>query len=215
MLLRIATVAALQAVIAGAAFAQSASAPTPAKAATDGAAAACERVARDTLNTTRGAAVDVRFNAPPIAVPGPADASETVLRGSGRARSSAGVRNFSYSCNFDARSGEVSGVVVRDAAGESAQPTPAARNVEPDLSNVSPAACESAAAAAIKRRWPAVSRIAFNGRTRLMEQDSQGNAALQGQGTAQPAPDAPSTHFTYTCAVDPRNGRVLATRIAN
>jgi hypothetical protein len=106
-------------------------------------------------------------------------------------------------------------VVLRDVGGEGAQAAPAVRSVEPDLSNVSPTACESAAAAALKQRWPTVSRIAFNADTRAMEQDSLGNAALRGQGTAQPAPNAPSTHFTYTCAVDPRSGRVLATRIAN
>lgn len=204
------TMAALAASLAGPAPGQPASAPA---AAGSNAAAACERAARSTVGTTRGAATDVSFNAPPVAVPGPADSAEVVLRGSGRARSSAGTRSFSYSCNFDTRNGEVSGVVVRDAAAEGA--APAVRSVEPDLSNVSPVACESAAAAALKQRWPAVSRIAFSASTRMMEQDSAGNAALRGQGTAQPAPDAPSTHFSYTCAIDPRNGRVLATRIAN
>jgi hypothetical protein len=203
----------LAAAVASGALAQSASAPS-ARAGNE-ATSACERAARSTLSTTRGAVSDVSFNVPPTVVPGPADSAELVLRGAGRARSSAGTRNFSYSCNFDTRSGEVSGVVLRDAAGEGGQAAPAVRSVEPDLSNVSPSACESAAAAALKQRWPTVSRIAFNSDTRAMEQDSLGNAALRGQGTAQPAPNAPSTHFTYTCAVDPRSGRVLATRIAN
>jgi hypothetical protein len=203
----------LTAAVASSALAQSASAPA-AKAGNE-AASACERAARSTLSTTRGAVSDVSFNVAPTVAPGPADSAELVLRGAGRARSSAGTRNFSYSCNFDTRSGEVSGVVLRDAAGEGTQAAPAVRSVEPDLSNVSPSACESAAAAALKQRWPTVSRIAFNSDTRAMEQDSLGNAALRGQGTAQPAPNAPSTHFTYTCAVDPRSGRVLATRIAN
>lgn len=202
------------------AFAQPASAPAAApagaKPASNAAAiAACERATRSTLSTTRGAAVEVSFNAPPTPLAGPADSADLVLRGAGRARSSAGARNFSYSCNFDTRSGEVSGVVVRDAAVDGAPAAPAVRSVEPDLSNVSPLACESAAASALKQRWPTVSRIAFNADTRAMEQDSAGNAALRGQGTAQPAPNAPSTHFTYTCSIDPRNGRVLATRIAN
>jgi hypothetical protein len=216
MLLRLATVAALHAAFASAALAQAASAPAGAKPSTPSAAAsACERAARSTLSTTRGGAPDVSFNAPPAAVPGPADATELVLRGAGRARSAAGSRSFSYSCSFDTRSGEVSGVVLRDTAGEGASAAAAARSVEPDLSNVSPTACESSAAAALKQRWPTVSRIAFDAGTRAMEQDTLGNAALRGQGTAQPAPNAPSTHFSYTCAVDPRSGRVLATRIAN
>jgi len=213
---RLATFAlACAAVAAGGVQAQPASAPAAKPSANGAAASACERAARSTVSTTRGAVADVSFTAPPTLVPGPADSAEIVLRGAGRARSSAGTRNFSYSCNFDTRSGEVSGVVVRDAAGEGAQAAPAVRSVEPDLSNVSPVACESAAAAALKQRWPMVSRIAFNPDTRAMEQDSLGNAALRGQGTAQPAPNAPSTHFTYSCAVDPRSGRVLATRIAN
>jgi hypothetical protein len=198
---------------AGAAIAQGASAPAAAGPSA-AAASACERAARSTLNTSRADTVEVSFSAPVVA-PGPADAAEVVLRGAGRARSSAGTRSFSYSCSFDTRSGEVVGVVLRDAQGAAPQPAVAVRSVEPDLSNLSPPACESAAAAALKQRWPRVSRIAFNAGTRTMEQDSLGNAALQGQGTAQPAPDAPSTHFTYTCAVDPRNGRVLATRITN
>lgn len=219
---RLATLAVLHAaaIVATGALAQSASppasAPSGAKPASNGAAAAaCERATRGTLSTARGAVSDVSFNAPPAAVPGPVDSPELVLRGAGRVRSSTGTRSFSYSCNFDTRSGEVSGVVVRDAAGDGAQAAPAARSVEPDLSNVSPTACESAAAAALKQRWPTVSRIAFNPDTRAMEQDSLGNAALRGQGTAQPAPNAPSTHFTYACSIDPRNGRVLATRIVN
>jgi hypothetical protein len=210
------TLAALATAWAGPAPGQAASAAPAAKDGSNAAAAAaCERAARSTVGTTRGAATDVSFNAPPVAVPGPADSAEIVLRGSGRARSSAGSRSFSYSCNFDTRSGEVSGVVVRDTASEGTATAPAARSVEPDLSNVSPVACESAAAAALKQRWPAVSRIAFSAGTRMLEQDSAGNAALRGQGTAQPAPNAPATHFSYTCAIDPRNGRVLATRIAS
>lgn len=202
--------------VAGHALAQPAAAPAGARPAPNAdAIAACERATRGTVGPTRGPAVDVSFTAPPTLVPGPTDSVEIVLRGSGRARSAGTTRSFSYSCSFDTRSGEVSGVVVRDApAGGTAQ-TAAAQSVDPDLSNVSPQACESAAAAALKRRWPTVSRIAFSGDTRAMEQDSAGNAALRGQGTAHPAPNSPSTHFTYTCAIDPRSGRVLATRITN
>lgn len=194
--------------------AQGASAPGGGSAA---AVAACERAARAALSNARGPAADVSFNAPPIVQPGAADASETIMRGAGRVHGgSATARSFTYSCNVDARSGEVSGVVVRDAVPASSERAAApARVVEPDLSNLSPAACESAAAAALKRRWPNVSKIAFNPDTRALQQDSAGRADLRGQGTAQPSPGGPDTHFTYHCGVDARSGRVTSTRILN
>jgi hypothetical protein len=117
------------------------------------------------------------------------------------------------------RADSVAGVVLRDAvpAGErAAAPEPAVRSVEPDLSAVSPAACESAAASALKRRWPNVGRIAFNADTRSLVQDSAGTAQLQGQGTAQPQlGNELSSHFTYQCALDARTGRVLALRLVD
>jgi hypothetical protein len=182
--------------------------PAPARAT---AAAACERAAQNTLRETRGAGAIASFGGPPTAVPGAADAGEITLRGSGLVRGNSGSRPFSYSCTVDMRNNEVAGVVVRDAGEKSV----AARPVEPDLSALSPQACESAAAAALKRRWPTVTGIAFNGDTRTLEQDSGGGADLRGQGTAQPAPNAPSTHFSYHCALDARSGRVLAARIAD
>jgi hypothetical protein len=183
-----------------------------AQAAGGAAGEACERAARDTLRPARGPAPEVTFNAPPVVVPGSADANGIVLRGAGRVRPAGGAaRSFSYSCNFDSRSGEVAGVVLRDAAPERA-PARAA-DIEPDLANLSPAACESSAASALKQRWPNVARIAFNPATRALRQASADSAALSGQGTAQPTPGAPSTHFSYHCAIDPRSGRVLATRV--
>lgn len=187
---------------AGAAAAQSGGAAT----------AACERATRDTLRTPRGPAPEVSFNAPPVVVPGSADANGIVLRGAGRVRNANGVaRNFSYSCNFDSRSGEVAGVVVRDAAPERSAARGA--DIEPNLAHLSPAACESAAASALKQRWPNVSRIAFNSATRSLRQSSADSADLSGQGTALPLPGAPATHFSYRCAIDPRSGRVLATQV--
>lgn len=188
---------------AGAAAAQSGGAAT----------AACERATRDTLRAPRGPAPEVSFNAPPVVVPGSADANGVVLRGAGRVRSAnAPARTFTYSCNFDSRSGEVAGVVVRDAAPErSAAVRPA--NAEPDLTNVSLGACESAAATALKQRWPNVTRISFDAATRALRQASADSADLSGQGTALPLPGAPATHFSYRCAIDPRNGRVLATSV--
>ena len=78
---------AVAALFVGAATAQPASAPVGSSAARVAAAvAACEKAARETFNNTRGPATEVAFNAPPAAQPGPADATDLVLRGSGRAR---------------------------------------------------------------------------------------------------------------------------------
>jgi hypothetical protein len=202
----------------GPAAGQSAPASAPASGAAAGAAQACEQAVRETLRTTRGGAADVSFNAPPGAVPGVADGGDVLLRGAGRARSSGTARTFTYSCTYDTRAGSVAGVVLRDAApaGERVAAPPPVRTVEPDLTAVSPAACESAAASALKRRWPNVGRIAFNADTRSLVQDSAGTAKLEGQGTAQPQlGNDLSSHFTYHCALDARSGRVLALRLAD
>jgi hypothetical protein len=179
---------------------------------------ACELAVRATLRTTRGAAAEVSFNAPPAAAPGAADGGEMLLRGAGRARSGGNARTFTYSCTYDAKNDSVAGVVLRDAApaGERAATTEPVRTVEPDLRQISPAVCESAAATALKRRWPNVGRIAFNADTRSLIQDSAGTAKLEGQGTAQPQPNSDlSAHFRYQCALDAASGRVIALRLVD
>lgn len=199
-----------------------ASAAAPAARAANGlppatAVQACELAVRATLRNARGAAAEVSFNAPPAALPGSADGGDLLLRGAGRARSGGNARTFTYSCTYDTRASSVAGVVLRDAvpADERAAAAPV-RTVEPDLSRISPAACESAAATALKRRWPNVGRIAFNADTRSLVQDSAGTAKLEGQGTAQPQPSSDlSTHFRYQCALDAASGRVLALRLVD
>ena len=228
----IAAATTLVVLIGASAFAQPASAPSgtaPASAATAAprsanglppasAIQACEMSVRGTLRNARGAAAEVSFNAPPAAAPGAAEGGEMLLRGAGRARSGSNVRTFTYSCTYDTKSDSVAGVVLRDAApaGDRAATTAPVRTVEPDLSQVSPAACESAAASALKRRWPNVGRIAFNADTRSLIQDSAGTAKLEGQGTAQPQVGSEvSSHFRYQCALDAASGRVLALRLVD
>jgi hypothetical protein len=183
-----------------------------------GATQACELAVRATLRNTRGAAAEVSFNAPPAAAPGAAEGGEMLLRGAGRAKSGGSARTFTYSCTYDTKSDSVAGVVLRDAApaGDRAATTAPVRTVEPDLSQISPAACESAAASALKRRWPNVGRIAFNADTRSLIQDSAGTAKLEGQGTAQPQIGSDtSSHFRYQCALDAASGKVLALRLVD
>lgn len=192
------------------ALAAAASEPTSGRAT---ATVACERAAQSTLRDTRGAAANATFDKATSLVPGPADAGEITLRGSGRVRTPNGARPFSYSCTYDTRNDAVAGVVLRDL--DKTERAVPARTVEPDLSQISPAACESAAADALKRRWPAVAQIAFNAGTRQLSQEAGGPASLRGQGQAIPSLRAPATHFSYDCALDPRNGRVLKLTIGD
>ena len=178
-------------------------------------AQACERSAAETVRTTRGALADVQFDtAPPTRVAG----AEGVLRGSGRYRvgAAASWRAFSYTCSVEVGSGNVSGVMLRDAAPTSnapARPKPVA--AEPDISQVSPEACESAAARALKQRWPNVAQLSFDADSRRVESDGSGDPVLVGRGTAIPAPGDPATLFGYRCSFDARSGRVTGTRIGS
>ncbi len=146
-------------------------------------------------------------------MPGATDAAEVTLRGAGQVRTGAGARPFSFSCTYDIAAGTVSGVVVRDVV--AAVPGPVARAVEPDLSYLSPTACESAAAAALKRRWPGVAQVNFNANTRQLSEDAGGVANLRGQGIATPTVRDPGVHFSYDCAIDARNGRVMKVVLGN
>jgi hypothetical protein len=211
-----ATILACLTALCSATSAAPASAPSGAAAASGRAAAAmaCERAAQDTLRETPGATAAASFTAAPVLSPGPADAAEVTYRGSGQVRAASGTRPFSYSCTFDTRTNSVAGVVLRDA-GAPGQNSPAAQAVEPDLSQISPTTCESAAAGALKQRWPSVAAIHFNADTRQLSQQDGGNASLRGQGQATPSLRAPATHFSYDCAIDPRNGRVLKIAIGD
>jgi len=112
-----------------------------------------------------------------------------------------------------ARRGLVIGEIREPRTPSATQPV--ARSVEPDLSHLSPTACESAAAGALKRRWPNVANISFSADTRALTQDAGGNASLRGQGSALPTVRDPATHFSYDCTIDARNGRVIGLRIAD
>jgi len=138
-----------------------------------------------------------------------------VLRGAGRSRGAGGVRSFEYGCNVDLHTSEAVGLVLRDTIVIAAKREPQRAPAEPDLSHLSPAACESSAVQALKQRWPRVSQITFDAETRSFAQESAEQAALHGRGRAQPAPDVPATLFGFDCVIDPRDGRVLSTRVSD
>jgi hypothetical protein len=152
----------------------------------------------------------VRFSTT-SSVPRPSsDSSQIVLQGEGQWREAATLRKFKYSCNLDPRSDDAVGVVIRPVdppLAAQAEPKPIK---DPDLSHLSPLACESGAAVALQRRWPRVSQINFDAETRTVTQQSSSRAELHGQGRARVAPESPELrHFGFDCTFDPRDGRVI------
>ena len=177
---------------------------------------ACERSARQAVPNLGRELVEVTFAGAPTVQPGPSIDGQIVLRGGGRWRAPTGaVRTFTYTCNVAVKSGEAVGVVMRDTTPQPAATAPPPRPpAEPDLSALSPAACESSAVAALKARWPRVSQITFDVRTRTFQQPSASSALLHGSGQALPTADSPTRLFGFDCEIDPRNGRVLRISIS-
>ena len=178
------------------------------------AAQACEREARQALAGKGPNRVELTFNPAPAVQPSLSNDRQIVLRGVAHRRSASDVLSISYSCNVDLRSFEV-GLVLRDTTPVAAAAAPARAPAQPDLSELSPAACESSAVEALKRRWPRVSEISFDSGTRAFRQQSTTRAELHGSGRAVPAPGSPSTFFGFDCEIDPRDGRVLRTSLSS
>jgi hypothetical protein len=183
---------------------------------TAGAAAAdaCERAARQALAGKDLRGTDVTFNAAPAVQPSLSNESQIVLRGVARWRGAGGVRSFTYSCTVDPHNSEAVGLVMRDSTPVAAEVAPARAPAEPDLSELSPATCESSAVEALKQRWPRISQITFNSATRSFRQQSDSKAEMHGSGLAVPTPRSPFTLFEFDCEIDPRDGRVLRTSLS-
>jgi hypothetical protein len=181
----------------------------------DDALARCERAVRQALPLKAGAAAELRSATTPPPTRVPAEGSPVALQGEGQWRDGARVNRFSYSCSVDPRNDEAVGVVIRQL-----NPLPAAqaeaKPIEnPDLSHLSPSACESGAAVALRQRWPRVSQITFDTETRSLTQQSASRAELHGQGRARPAPESQVfMHFGFDCTIDPRDGRVIGMRLS-
>ena len=196
-----------------------AQAQAPAPNGTTGASAAtatqaCEREARQALAGRGVQPAEVTFSGAPAVQHSLSNESQVVLRGVARWRLASDVRSINYSCTVDRQTLEV-GLVMRDTTAAPAQAAPARAPAEPDLSALSPAACESSAAEALKRRWPRVSQITFDPATRRFRQQSGSRAELQGGGRAVPEPGSPATFFGFDCEIDPRDGRVLRTSLSS
>jgi hypothetical protein len=171
----------------------------------------CEASVAETLRRLRGKqADDVQFM-PAQRVVTPADEAEISVKGAGRYRGAggAGGNAFTFSCTFDVRTGLASGVVLREAGGAAAREAP----WQPDLSRVSPEACESAVAQHLKTRHPRVAQIALEPDTRRLQPGAdQRTVLLLGQGAVQRAPGMHAVPFSYSCELEARSGRVVAVR---
>jgi hypothetical protein len=197
------TLAAAVALIAGAPSAWAAIAPADAAKAAE----VCEKKVAETVTRMRGKeAQEVQFVSSRRALTASSE-DETDVKGEGRYRNAGGRTTvFSYSCFYNTKSGETSGVVLREVGGGGGA-EPAAW--QPDLSNVSPQACESAAAAALKDKHPRVGRIVLDADTRRVAPGPNGHLLLEGAGAVQRAPGMNANTFRYRCEFDARGTKIV------
>lgn len=173
------------------------------------AAQRCEEDVASTIERVRGKeAQNVQFIGAKRAVS--TDGDDIGVKGEGRYHRGAATVPFTYSCAFNVVTGGTSGVVFREAAGVAA--ARASAPWQPDLTNVSPEACETAVAAVLKDQHPRVAAIAFRSETRRLQPAGGAQVGLEGQGTLQRAPGMNPNAFRYRCEFDPRTGKVVTAR---
>lgn len=162
----------------------------------------------ETIKDMRGRdAQDVQFQKDKRML-SPTTGEETDVKGAGRYRSATGASMpFTYGCAYNAKTGGTSGVVFRDAGGLRANEEKA---WQPDLLSVSPEACETAVAAALKGKHPRVGRIAFGSDSRQLRPAPAGRSSLEGVGAVERAPGMNLVQFRYRCEFEPGNGKLVA-----
>lgn len=173
------------------------------------AAEQCEQEVASTIRRMRGhEAKEVQFVAARRVLT-PQNDDETAIRGEGRYRSASGASvAFTYGCAYSSASDTTSGVVFRETGGQ--RSAAAEKAYEPDLSNLSPQACESAAAEALKKLHPRVGRINFGSDSRRLQPAEFGRVEMTGAGSVERAPGMNLIPFSYRCELEPRSGRVVA-----
>ena len=166
----------------------------------------CEAAVTEAVKRMRGKdAQDVQYVKARRTVT-PSTEDETTLKGEGRYRGASGrVVPFSYSCALNTKSGTTSGVVFRELAAVADE-----KPFQPDLSNVSVADCEGAAAASLKSKHPRASRIVLDSESRQLRPAQDERIALEGRGAFERAPGMNSAPFTYRCELEPRSGRIVS-----
>lgn len=169
----------------------------------------CEDAVAETIRTIRGReAREIEFVGGKRTL-SPGEGDDTAVKGAGRYRGAGGGSfPFTYTCSYNPRTGTASGAMFRETG---ARPTAVAetRPWQPDLTNVSPEACEAATAAALKDKYPRVGRIAFGSDTRRLQPAPNDRIGLEGQGAVQRAPGMNAAPFKYRCEIEPRSGKVV------
>jgi hypothetical protein len=174
----------------------------------EGAGERCEAAVAETVKHIRGDdARSVQFTAARRSVAPPV-ADETDVKGEGTYRGASGrTRDFAYSCAYNVKTGNTSGVVFRDLR-QGAEPSPE-KPWQPDLATLSPEACETAIARSLKVKNPRVGRIAFGSDSRKLRPAAHGRTSMEGQGSVERAAGMNLEAFTYRCEFEP-SGRIVA-----
>jgi hypothetical protein len=172
----------------------------------------CEAAVTDTIREMRGDdGRQVQFVRARRSVLPPVN-DETDVKGEGSYRGgSAAARTFSYRCAYNVKSDTTSGVVFKDI-GPARADTGAETRWQPDLSALSPEACEAAVASVLKSKHPRVGRIAFGSDSRKLRAATNGRTAMEGEGSVQRAPGMNLIAFNYVCEYEPRTGKVVVAR---
>lgn len=168
----------------------------------------CEAAVAQTLRDLRGpAAKEVQFGPVKPVVPPPAG-NDTALAGQGQYRALSGAATpFTYTCTFDPQAGKASGVVLR----ESRAPSAAVQGPwEPDLTHVSPEACEAAAAAALKDQYPPAGGIRFESDSRRLRPAANARTSLEGRGSLERAAGMNRAPFSYRCVFEADSGKLFS-----
>jgi len=174
---------------------------------------ACENAVAETVRRMRGRdAQEVQFiGAKRSLTPTPGD--ELGVKGEGRYRSaSGGSVPFTYSCAYNAKTGATSGALFRETGATRAS---AEKAWQPDLTHVSPAACETATAAALKDKYPRVGRIVFGSDSRQLRPASNAHTSLEGKGAVERAPGMGAVPFEYSCEIETGSGKVVSVKTSD
>ena len=171
------------------------------------AAQGCETAVAETVKRMRGrAAQELQFVGAKRRVL-PAQDEESSVQGEGRyGKRGNGSTTFTYTCAYNAKTGATSGVMFRELVSDRAD---VEAPWQPDLTRLSPEACEAASAADLKQKYPRVARITFGSDSRQLRPGQDDQTNLEGQGAVQRAPGMLTEPFSYRCEFETRSGRIV------